>query len=68
MVHSTARMHFGKVSRHVVKPIDQLNIKQEGMERSLLGGKRLRKDMTNHHIGTPLSSCQHQADLYQECD
>jgi hypothetical protein len=69
MVHSTARMDFGKVSGHVMKLIDRLNIKQEGMRRSLLGGQRVRrKEMTNHHIRTTHSSCKHQTDLYQECD
>jgi hypothetical protein len=55
MVHSTARTHFGKVSGHVVKPIDRLNIKQEGTRLSLLGGQRW-KWVTNYYIRTQHSS------------
>jgi hypothetical protein len=69
MVHSTDRMHFGKVSGHVVKPIDRLNIKQEGMRRSLLGGQRVRrKEMANDDIGTKRSSWIQNTGLYQECN
>ena len=69
MVHSTARMHFGKVSEHVVKPIDWLNIKQEGMRHSLLCGESLRQ-MTDHQTTITMmhSSCLQCTDRYQECD
>jgi len=43
-VHSTAKMHFGKVSNRFVMSTDRLNNNQSGMKRSLLCGETRYRD------------------------
>ena len=66
MVPSIARTHYGKVSDNVAIPTDQLNKKQVGMMRFLLGGINLIRGVVPQYIKMTVWSCIHWSDLYLE--
>lgn len=68
MVHSIARMRFGKVSNRVFTPADLLNEQQAGMMHSLRCGVSSECWTTEYTIKMKHLRCIHGIDLYQECD